>query len=117
MSTGYLVGVFEVIEIATLDILRQAHDHCDRLIVGVVPDSEVRQVRGADPIANQDERRELLSEVRWVDAAVVHDQRPPADHYFAAESEFAQFAGPTGELLIPRVYSTSSYSLYRPDTP
>lgn len=118
MEIGYLVGAFEVVEVATLDVIRQARDRCDRLIVGIVPDERLAAARPDAPVgADQDERRDIVSEVRGVDAAVVHDKLPEADAYFVHGSEFAELAGPDAQILTPRVYSTSSYSPYQPDRP
>lgn len=111
---AYLVGVFEVIEVATLDVLRQARERCDRLVVGVVSDDLVSTVRSDVRMAPESERRELLSELRWVDEAVIHETPLVADLYFVADADFADLV-PGAEVLVPTVYSTSPYSPYRPE--
>lgn len=114
MRTGYFVGVFEVLEVATLDVLRQAHTLCERLVVGVLSDEDVAALRGNDHIPSVEDRVSLLAEVRTVDRAVIHSHLLDCDRYFYFEPECAGLAGPDAQLLEPRVFSRSAYSPYQP---
>lgn len=67
---GYVPGVFDMLHVGHLNIIRAARPHCDRLIVGVVADSVVERVKGRTPVVPLEERMEILSELRMVDEVV-----------------------------------------------
>lgn len=114
MRTGYFVGIFEVLEVATLDVLRQAHTLCDRLVVGVLSDADVEALRGPSSIASAEDRITLIGEVRTVSRAVTHSHVPVSDRVFYFEPECAAIAGPDAIALEPRTYSRSAFSPYQP---
>ncbi len=70
---GYAPGVFDVFHIGHLNVLRRAKSQCDRLIVGVVSDERVQDVKGKLPILPLAERLELVGALDIVDEAVVDD--------------------------------------------
>lgn len=73
VRVAYVPGVFDMFHVGHLNILRNAHLVCDRLIAGVVSDERAAMVKGAPPIVPQAERLEIVSAVRWVDQAVLED--------------------------------------------
>ena len=67
---GYTTGVFDMFHIGHLNILRNAKDLCDYLIVGVSTDELVQQYKGKTPIICFDERIEIVRSIKYVDCAV-----------------------------------------------
>lgn len=41
----------------------------DQLVLGLIPDSEIRRCKGP-PILNEEERRKLVESVKWVDEVI-----------------------------------------------
>ena len=67
---GYTTGVFDMFHIGHLNILRQAKEHCDYLIVGVSTDELVIKSKGHAPVIPYDERRTIVEAIKYVDEAV-----------------------------------------------
>jgi len=67
---GYTTGVFDLFHIGHLNILKNAKNHCDHLIVGVTTDQLVVKLKGKDPIIPFEERSEILRSIRYVDKVV-----------------------------------------------
>lgn len=57
---GYVPGVFDMFHVGHLNILRQAHAHCDYVIAGVVSDAKALSAKGRLPVVPLDERMEIL---------------------------------------------------------
>jgi glycerol-3-phosphate cytidylyltransferase-like family protein len=72
-GVGYLTHAFDLINVGDLDLIAQARRHCSRLIVGVWSDELVTALTGRPPIVPLSERLALVSHVRGVAAAVVHE--------------------------------------------
>lgn len=70
---AYLPGVFDMFHIGHLNIMRNARELCDRLIVGVVSDERAEIAKGQPPVVPLTERLEIVRSIRHVDAAVVED--------------------------------------------
>jgi len=96
--TGYLFGVFDVLTVQHLDLVRQAAARCDALVVGVADDILVRAGGSGAPLVPEQERRAIVAALRGVACAV-----PLADDdvIAAAQDAGAQmvFACADGELL------------------
>lgn len=67
---GYTTGVFDMFHIGHLNILRRAKEMCDFLIVGVTSDQLCFSRKNKYPIINQDERKEIVKAIRYVDKVV-----------------------------------------------
>ncbi len=76
MSVGYLPHSFDLFNVAHIDLVAAARERCDRLVVGVLDDDEVRTRTGRPAVVPLAERLEIASSVRGVDEVVVH---APAD--------------------------------------
>jgi glycerol-3-phosphate cytidylyltransferase len=70
---GYAAGAFDLFHIGHLNILKNARDHCDRLIAGVVSDEKLERTKGRLPVIPLEERLQLIRSVRYVDEAVTED--------------------------------------------
>jgi len=67
---GYTTGVFDLFHIGHLNILKNASEKCDYLIVGVTTDEEVLRVKNRTPIIPFEERVAIVDALEFVDKAV-----------------------------------------------
>lgn len=66
---GYAPGAYDLFHVGHLNLLRQAKEHCDFLIAGVVADEVLIAHKGVQPVVPLAERLEIVRNVRYVDAA------------------------------------------------
>jgi len=74
---GYAPGAYDLFHIGHLNILRNAAEHCDYLIAGVVSDEMLERTKGRAPVIPLAERMEIVRSLRFVDdvhAEVVPDK-------------------------------------------
>ncbi len=76
---GYVPGVFDMFHVGHLNIVRQAREQCDYLIVGVVADDVVEGIKGRAPVVPLDERIEIVAALRDVDEVVVDEHADKFD--------------------------------------
>jgi len=67
---GYTAGVFDVFHIGHLNLLRNAKELCDFLIVGVNSDELVELYKKKKTIQSLKDRMDIISSIRLVDAVV-----------------------------------------------
>ena len=67
---GYAPGAYDMFHVGHLNILRQAKQHCDHLIAGVVSDEMCRLTKGKTPVVPLAERMEIVSHISFVDEVV-----------------------------------------------
>jgi glycerol-3-phosphate cytidylyltransferase len=79
MVRGYVPGVFDLFHVGHLNILRQAREHCDWLIAGVVTDEKALAAKGRLPVVPLDERASILEHVTLVDEVVVEHHETKLD--------------------------------------
>jgi bifunctional ADP-heptose synthase (sugar kinase/adenylyltransferase) len=109
MTVGYLWATFDLLNVSDLDVIEQARERCDRLVVGVRSDEEAAVVHGRRPVVPMGERLTLLSYVRGVDDVVAHgesDGPESADLLFAKQGEVEPDS--TVRLLTPRRQTDSA---------
>ena len=79
---GYTTGVFDLFHIGHLNIIRQAKEHCDWLIVGVSTDELVISTKNKRPVISYEDRAAIVSALRYVDEVVPQENK---DKYAAWE--------------------------------
>jgi len=67
---GYAPGAYDMFHVGHLNILRQAKQHCDHLIAGVVSDEMCLLTKGKLPVVPLAERMEIVSHISFVDEVV-----------------------------------------------
>lgn len=67
---GYATGVFDLFHVGHLNLLRQAKENCDYLIVGVSTDELVEKLKPRPTIIPFKERLEIVANIKCVDKAV-----------------------------------------------
>lgn len=67
---GYTTGVFDMFHIGHLNILKQAKEQCEYLIVGVSTEELVQLTKNKTPIIPYTERAEIISSIKYVDKVV-----------------------------------------------
>ena len=72
---GYTTGVFDLFHVGHLNILRQAREMCDYLIVGVSTDELTASYKGKAPVIPYEERRAIVAAIRYVDEVVAQESR------------------------------------------
>ena len=80
LRVGFTNGCFDILHTGHVSLLRQAHLHCDRLIVGVNTDDSVRRLKGdGRPVNSENERAAVLAALKSVDAVVLFGDDTPAE--------------------------------------
>ncbi|RKY93271.1 MAG: D-glycero-beta-D-manno-heptose 1-phosphate adenylyltransferase, partial [Ignavibacteriae bacterium] len=73
-------GCFDIIHAGHIDYLNKAKALGDILMVGLNTDDSVKKIKGDKrPIINQDERAEIISNLKPVDYVVFFDEDTPAE--------------------------------------
>lgn len=67
---GYTQGTFDMFHIGHLNLLRQAKEQCEKLIVGINSDTLVQQYKNKTPVVNENDRMEIVKELRCVDDVI-----------------------------------------------
>ena len=68
---GYTQGTFDMFHIGHLNLLHQARELCDSLIVGVNADQLVSEYKHKIPVVNENNRMAIIREMRCVDKVVL----------------------------------------------
>ncbi len=74
-KVGYTAGVFDLFHIGHLNILREAKEQCEYLIVGVSTDELVQLYKNKTPIIPYEERKAIVEAIRYVDMVVPQKNR------------------------------------------
>lgn len=70
IKIGYTAGVFDLFHIGHLNILKNAKNNCDYLIVGITTDELAEKRKGKKPIIPFSERIEIVKNLKFVDMVV-----------------------------------------------
>lgn len=68
---GYTQGVYDMFHIGHLNLINNAKKMCEYLIVGINSDKLVEEYKYKTPIINQENRREIVANIKAVDKAVI----------------------------------------------
>ena len=69
MIIGYTSGVYDLFHIGHLNLLRNAKNMCDKLIVGVTTD-ELVSYKNKKAVIPHNERMEIVRAIQYVDAVI-----------------------------------------------
>ncbi|MBR3933207.1 MAG: FAD synthase [Clostridia bacterium] len=72
---GFTDGVYDMFHVGHLNMIKEAKKYCDYLIVGVHSDEIVENYKNRKTVINQEDRREIVSAIKYVDKAVINDTR------------------------------------------
>lgn len=75
MIIGYTSGVFDMLHIGHLNLLRLAREQCDYLIVGVSTDELCLSYKGKLPVIPYPERKAIVEALRCVDRVIPQTDR------------------------------------------
>ena len=67
---GYTTGVFDVLHRGHLNILKQAKEQCDYLVVGVTTDRLCFERKNKYPVMPEEDRIDIVGAIRYVDQVV-----------------------------------------------
>lgn len=68
---GYTQGTFDMFHIGHLNLLNQAKDLCDYLIVGVNSDELVESYKNKKPVVHTEDRKKIIENIKAVDQCIV----------------------------------------------
>ena len=67
---GFICGFFDLLHEGHIDILRQAKDRCEHLIVAVGTDEFMRERKHRESVLTYEQRVEIVKTIRYVDEVV-----------------------------------------------
>lgn len=124
MSIVFTNGVFDILHIGHLDLLKKCSGFADRLVVGVNSDRSAQCLaKGEDrPFIRETDRVRLIAALAVVDAVVIFDEETPREliaslkpdvlvkgaDYKEDEIVGREFSGRTERVEVTEGYSTSS---------
>lgn len=73
IKIGYTQGTFDMFHIGHLNLLRNAKNQCDKLIVGINSDALVLQYKNKVPVVEDINRAEIIRELKCVDDVIICD--------------------------------------------
>ena len=76
---GYTQGTFDMFHIGHLNLLHQAKELCEELIVGVNTDQLVNDYKHKVPVVKERDRAAIIGELRCVDRVVLCDTLSKTD--------------------------------------
>ena len=78
---GYTQGVYDMFHIGHLHIINSAASMCDKLIVGVNSDSLVEQYKNKRTVISQEDRAEIIRNLKNVDECVIAETLNKVEQY------------------------------------
>jgi D-beta-D-heptose 7-phosphate kinase / D-beta-D-heptose 1-phosphate adenosyltransferase len=71
-------GCFDLLHRGHVEYLQKSKELGDRLIVGINSDQSVKRLKGAErPLTRQEDRKELLENLKFVDEVIIFDEDTP----------------------------------------
>jgi FAD synthetase len=71
---GMIGGVFDILHIGHLRTLQEAQRRCDLLVVVLARSETVERLKGRTPVNTAEDRQEMISALKPVDAAILGDR-------------------------------------------
>lgn len=106
MKTGYLLSVFDMVDVGDVDVVQQAAERTDRVVARVLSDEAVLGVTGRTPVVPASERVEIVGAMRQVADAGIFDPADPlkvhAHDVVYGRSDVSIGAVPVDRWLKPR---------------
>lgn len=78
---GYTQGVYDMFHIGHLNLINHAKEYCDYLIVGVNTDELVLSYKNKLPVINEDERKQIVENIKAVDRCILADTLDKVDSW------------------------------------
>lgn len=72
-EVGYTQGVYDMFHIGHLNLLNQAKEHCDYLVVGINSDKLVQEYKNKKTVINEVERALIVKNIKAVDDVIITD--------------------------------------------
>ncbi len=80
-KVGYTAGVYDLFHIGHLNVLRNAKEQCEYLIVGVSTDELVEKEKNKTPIIPFEERVKIVEAIKYVDKVVSQENKNKIEAY------------------------------------
>ena len=75
---GFTNGCFDILHLGHIELLKKAKSKCDFLIVALNSDKSIKKIKGNKrPILNLKNRMKVIKSIKYVDKAIVFDERNP----------------------------------------
>jgi len=69
-------GCYDILHVGHIALFKYAKSLGDKLIIGIDSDKRVKELKGnGRPFNNQDDRKEMLESIRFVDEVVIFDTK------------------------------------------
>ncbi len=68
---GYTQGVYDMFHVGHLNLLNQAKEHCNYLIVGINSDELVQSYKNKTTIINENDRKKIVENIKAVDRCII----------------------------------------------
>jgi len=76
MITAITTGAYDLFHIGHLNLLRNAKENCDRLIVGISSSNRIFKYKNKTPIFSDEERIDIVKSCKYVDDIFLNDGDP-----------------------------------------
>lgn len=91
-KVGYTTGVYDLFHIGHLNVLKNAKEQCEYLIVGVSTDELVQKEKNKTPIIPFEERVRIVEAIKYVDMVVTQENKNKLEAYHKYKFD-AMFVG------------------------
>lgn len=86
---GFTVGTFDMFHIGHLNLLKQAKEYCDYLVVGIHSDDWVYTCKKRNTVIPYEDRAEIVSAIRYVDEVYKNETKSKIEAWKALHFDVA----------------------------